>query len=132
MCQLTPNKHIRYYVQMIWFLVTTSYANDNLQRMKQYEEGIECLKKSLEEYKIHNLRIILIENNGLRKTFFDTLGEVFYTKNNSIETPNKGIKELKDILDCIQFYNIRDDDFIVKLTGRYKIQPKSPFMHLLK
>ena len=38
-------------------------------------------------------------------------------------------KELLDINACINKYNIRDNDFIVKMTGRYKLDVNSPFMN---
>lgn len=78
-------------------------------------------------------KIIFVENNGVRPTYLDDLGcDVFYTNNNSLPTKNKGRKELQDILDCIEAYSIADDEFIVKLTGRYIIDKQSPFMDALK
>ena len=62
-----------------------------------------------------NYKIIVVENNGKRDTFLDMLNcEVYYTENNFKQTGNKGVKELHDILDCIDKYNINDSDFIVK------------------
>lgn len=79
-----------------------------------------------------NTKVILVENNGKRKTFLDHFGvDVFYTENN-FSNMEKGAKELKDILDCIQHYNISDDDFIVKMTGRYILQSHSLFMNHLE
>lgn len=95
-------------------------------RLNEYVAGIQAildLAKSL-----NNTRIILIENNGPRKTFLDEFGcDVFYTDNNMLQTENKGVKELKDIHACIEHYKIKDDDFIIKLSGRYKVNPGSPF-----
>ena len=58
--------------------------------------------------------------------------EVYYTENNFIQTNNKGIKELQDILDCIDKYNINNTDFIVKMTGRYILDDNSEFMNIIK
>ena len=58
--------------------------------------------------------------------------DVYYTRNNFINTRNKGIKELQDIFDCIDKYDIRDDDFIIKLTGRYILDTDSEFMEHVK
>jgi hypothetical protein len=58
--------------------------------------------------------------------------EVYYTENNFLQTGNKGIKELQDILDCIDKYNINDTDFIVKMTGRYILNDNSEFMNVIK
>lgn len=58
--------------------------------------------------------------------------EVYYTENNFLQTKNKGLKELQDILDCIDKYNINDTDFIVKMTGRYILDDNSEFMNVIK
>lgn len=55
----------------------------------------------------------------MRKCLNNSECEVYYTMNNFLTTNNKGINELKDILDCIDKYNINDTDFIVKMTGIY-------------
>jgi hypothetical protein len=103
---------------MIYVILTTSLISFDYEiRKKQY---IYSINRILEITKNKNYKIIIIENNGKRTTFLDDFGvDVFYTNNNSINTKNKGIKELHDILDCIKYYNIHDDDMIVKLTGRY-------------
>jgi len=97
-------------------------------RIKEYAICIETILNISRH--IPNSKVILIENNGQRNTFLNLYKgcELFYTNNNTMNTKNKGIKELKDINDCIQYYNICDDDFIVKLSGRYKIMDASPFI----
>jgi hypothetical protein len=118
---------------MIYFIVTTSIYNNCEIRKLQYITGISKLKQSIEECKIENFKIIVVENNGARPTFLDTLNcEVFYTSNNYLGTNNKGRKELQDILDCIYHYNIKDTDFIVKITGRYILNNDSEFMNQVK
>jgi hypothetical protein len=120
---------------MIYFLVTTSIFNNCNIRKKQYKNCISKLKKTINKLNITNYKIIIIENNGLRKTYLDLLislnCEVFYTNNNILLT-DKGYKELQDILDCIEFYNIKDTDFIVKITGRYFLDYNSEFMMIIK
>jgi len=65
---------------------------------------------------------IIVENNGPRSTPLDTLGcEVFYTNNNSLCFRHKGGNELADIKDVLIHYDIKDEDLVVKLTGRYKM-----------
>jgi len=54
--------------------------------------------------------------------------DVLYTDNNSIETENKGHKELMDILDVIKKFKMNDDDFVIKVTGRYIIDNQSNFI----
>ena len=118
---------------MIYFIVTTSIYNDCSIRKKQYTDGINKLKEIITLLSIENYKIIIVENNGPRHTFLDTLGcEVYYTKNNLLKTKNKGHKELQDIFDCISNFNIDDDDFIVKITGRYILNSNSEFMNIIK
>ena len=93
---------------MLYFIVTTSIFNKCLIRKEQYINGINKLKKTIHELNILNYKIIIVENNGKRCTFLDMLDcEVYYTENNFLQTGNKGIKELRDILDCINKYNIK-------------------------
>ena len=118
---------------MIHFLITTSIYNDCLTRKDQYIKSINKLKELINKNEIENYKIIIIENNGLRKTFLDDFGcIVYYTNNNLLNTNNKGIKELTDIFDCIKDYNINDNDFIVKITGRYTLQDDNEFLNVIK
>ena len=118
---------------MIYFLVTTSLFNNCPIRESQYRNGIINLKHMIQKNQINNYKIIIIENNGERDTILNNLDcEVFYTRNNLLPTSNKGYKELQDVLECIKKYNILDNDFIVKMTGRYILDNKSSFMNIIK
>ena len=118
---------------MLYFIVTTSLFNECLIRKEQYINGINKLKKIIKDLNIENYKIIIVENNGKKNTFLNMLDcEVYYTENNFLQTNNKGIKELKDVLDCIDKYNINDDDFIVKMTGRYILNDNSEFMNVIR
>jgi len=118
---------------MIYFIVTTSLFNNCDIRLNQYINGINKLKEIIKKLSITNYKIIIVENNGLRNTFLNSLEcDVYYTNNNVLKNVNKGYKELQDILDCIEYYNINDDDFIVKLTGRYILHDNSEFMNIIK
>jgi len=118
---------------MIYFIVTTSVFDDCPIRKTQYINSISKLQKIINDLNIDNSKIIIVENNGQRDTFLNTLGcEVFYTSNNSIQTNNKGLKELQDVLDCIDKYDIAPTDFIVKITGRYILNEDSEFMKIVK
>lgn len=118
---------------MLYFIVTTCVFNECPIRKNQYITGINQLKKIIKNLNIENYKIIVVENNGNRYTFLNMLDcEVYYTKNNFLKTDNKGIKELQDILDCIDKYNINDADFIVKMTGRYILNDNSEFMNIIK
>lgn len=122
----------------IYFLVSTSIftENDIYQynlRKEYYINGINKLKHVIKIKNIEDYKIIIIENNGLRSTYLDSLEcEVYYTNNNFLQNQNKGYKELEDILNCIYHYNINDNDFIVKMTGRYVLDDNSEFMNIIK
>jgi hypothetical protein len=118
---------------MLYFIVTTSLFNECLIRKEQYINSINKLKQIIQDLNILNYKIIIVENNGKTDTFLNMLDcEVYYTKNNFLQTTNKGLKELHDILDCIDKYNINDTDFIVKMTGRYILNDNSEFMNIIK
>lgn len=127
---------------MIYFLVTCSLIDKHPTpwiikvpeeyRIQEYAIGIETILNISRH--IPDSKVILIENNGQRKTFLDLYKgcHLFYTNNNTMNTKNKGIKELKDVKDCIEHFKLKDDDFVVKLSGRYKIMDKSPFIERLR
>lgn len=115
---------------MIYFIVTTSLINTDFEKRKeQYINGITTLKSIVSNKIIKDYKIVIVENNGSRKTFLNDIhNEVFYTNNNFSSMLNKGNIELMDIKDVISNYNIQSDDFIVKLTGRYIIQNDRDFI----
>lgn len=118
---------------MIYYIVTTSLFKDCPIRQMQYINGINKLKQVISDLNIVDYKIIIIENNNKKYTFLDTLNCItFYTSNNFLETKNKGYKELQDIFDCINEFNINDTDFIVKITGRYILEDDSEFMGIIK
>lgn len=118
---------------MLYFIVTTSLFKECHIRKSQYINGINKLKQVINNLNIENYKIIIIENNNNKNTFLDTLNCItFYTNNNFLKTNNKGCKELQDILDCIDKFNINDTDFIVKMTGRYILEDDSEFMSIIK
>ena len=121
---------------MIYFIVTTCLFNECPTRKNQYIQGITQLINIINNLTIELYRIIIVENNGLRDTFLDTLCDdkccIFYTNNNFLQTSNKGYKELQDVKDCITHYGIEDSDFIVKMTGRYILQENREFMNSVK
>lgn len=110
---------------MIYLIITTCIVNkygivDNEHRKNRY---IECISTLLNLISGDlTIKPIIVENNGLQTSFLNYFGcDVFYTKNNYLNFPNKGVNELLDIKDVIKHYNIQDNDFIIKLTGRYKL-----------
>jgi hypothetical protein len=116
---------------MIYLIITTCiqnwYGPQNAERRK--EEYLSAITETL----IHlpsTIQPIIVENNGSRLTYLDEFqhnGElvpVLYTTNNKRYLSHKGMIELLDIKDVIQEYKIKDDDMIIKITGRYTV--KSP------
>ena len=114
---------------MIYFIVTTCLDDSSNIRKIQYVNGIDRLKKLAAKLAIPDYKIIIVENNGERYTILNMSScTVYYTNNNAMPVSNKGHKELQDIFDCIAHFGIDDDDFIVKMTGRYVLEYDSEFM----
>ena len=117
---------------MIYFIITTCLYRDLDIRMIQYTNGIKALISIVNKKVNNDYKIIIVENNGLRDTFLNEIHDcILYTKNNYLNTSNKGNKELMDIRDVIKEYNIQDNDMIVKITGRYIVQDNSDFFNYL-
>ena len=110
---------------MIYIIITTSIINkvgiqNNIHRQNRYIESINHLLQLINNDS--NIKPIIVENNGVRDTFLDYLKcDICYTDNNMIHYNHKGENELLDIKEVINLYNIKDDDIIIKLTGRYKL-----------
>ena len=115
---------------MLYLLITTCLIPRNFEeRKRRYMNGITTAIRRFSSL----AKIIILENNGKRSTFLDEFGvEVFYTNNNQLSTPNIGNKELADLRDCISHYKIQEEDFVVKLSGRYILQEQCEFLDALK
>lgn len=109
---------------MLYVIITTSINNkvgiqNKIHRQNRY---VECINALLQLINNSNIKAIIVENNGVRQTFLDNLNcDVCYTYNNRNNYNHKGENELLDIKHVINQYNIKDDDTIIKLTGRYKL-----------
>lgn len=107
------------------------------KRQLQYERGIGRLKMQAELADLPlPFEIVVVENNGLRKTFLDDLGvTVLYTDGNAVDQ-EKGLKELDDIMAAVKHYQMSDADLVVKMTGRYFLDDDrgglAPFMAILR
>lgn len=120
---------------MIYFIITTCLFNNDEIRNSQYVKGIQTLIDYIETVQLSDYKIIIVENNGQKNMVLEQFSSkctIIYTNNNKIQTYNKGLKELMDIFDCITLNHIQDEDFIVKITGRYIIQDNSEFIEQLK
>lgn len=107
------------------------------KRQLQYERGIGRLKMQAELADLPlPYQIVVVENNGPRKTFLDDLGvTVLYTEGNAVDH-EKGVKELDDILSAVDHFQMSDADLVVKMTGRYFLDDDhgglAPFMATLR
>lgn len=113
----------------IYMIITTSLIKEQYElRKQQYIAGINSVLKNIEN---KDITIIIVENNGQRKTFLDDFSfNVLYT-NSNLQNINKGNKELQDIQTAIKTYNIKDDDLIIKFTGRYLLNDNNKFINLV-
>ena len=117
---------------MIYLIITTSINNrhgsqNTNERKERYLYAINNTLKLLPEQIIP----IIVENNGKRETYLDNFYhgvkrvQVVYTENNKQPFKSKGVNELLDIKEVIEKCDIKDDDLIIKLTGRYRaLSPK--------
>jgi len=130
----------------VYIIITASlineaveYNRDYARRKNEYIQGITTL---LERCKGKPYKLVIVENNSLlykrtfiirsHGTFLEKFGiPVIYTTNNIYTTHNYGTKELLDIKHVITQCNIQDDDFIVKMTGRYILDKECPFFDVV-
>ncbi len=121
---------------MIYFLITTSILNKYLKdEQKKAERSNELRKerylssilKNIEILKnYHEIKIIIVENNGNGNSYLNVFQEKFnvsilYTNYNKHNFYHKGYAEMFDIKAVIKQFNIQDDDLIIKITGRYHL-----------
>jgi hypothetical protein len=113
---------------MIYWIVTTSLIPKNFELRKQ--QYIYAITKTIEAVKGHPIQIIIVENNNNTESFLDEFKEqgcwVYYTNTNELDC-NYGTREIIDIQKCIDHFQIGDDDYIIKQTGRYFLADNSPF-----
>jgi len=120
---------------MIYLIITTSInnkfgVNNFEQRQKTYIDSIKTILSLIENDLL--IKPIIVENNGLKNSYLDVLQcNIVYTNNNTLQFKHKGVNELLDIKEVIKQYNIKDDDIIIKLTGRYKLLDLN-FINLVK
>ena len=118
---------------MIYLIITTSINNRYgaqqavNERKDRYLYAINSTLQILPQ----EITPIIVENNGKRETYLDNfyhgvnMVQVVYTENNKQAFKSKGTNELLDIKEVINKCNIKDDDLVIKLTGRYRfLSPK--------
>lgn len=123
---------------MIYLLITASLNNmfwsDHPERREQ--EYRTAIAESLSHLPAE-IQPIIVENNGKRATFLDHFLHkgrhvpVIYTDNNASKE-SKGVKELLDLQSVIRQRGIQPMDFVIKLTGRYRVTSSSFFERVMK
>lgn len=121
---------------MIHLLISTCVMAGDRDRKNTY---LHRISHAFNEFRkvVPDIRVVVLNNCGEQNADYLLLLEdddlqLFHTVNQFIPTLNKGWKELKDVKEYIDYYNVPDDDFIIKLTGRYLIEETSPFLKALK
>jgi hypothetical protein len=125
----------------IWIIITASLIS--LRYKERRNEYIAGIRSILSKFSDRNkYRIVIVENTSkltnesafFNATFLNKFGvPVLYTKNNRLitRTANYGIIEMIDINACIDHFKIQDEDFIVKITGRYVVDTNSEFFDVV-
>jgi hypothetical protein len=109
---------------MIYLIITSSIIDKNQHTRKDDEfrknTYLNSIKQTLSLLP-KSITPILVENNGKRETYLDNVGvPIFYTDNNNNPLYyHKALNEMADIHTVIEKYNIKDEDMIIKITGRY-------------
>lgn len=118
----------------IYFLLTAA-LNKSPKRCRQYARSIQILLNETKHMLTQkSYKIVYVEGNGRRKTCLenDWGVEVLYTNNSRVKTGgNYGTNELLDVTDAISYFDMKDTDFLVKMTGRYYLDQNSPFLFTL-
>ena len=114
--------------------LTTSRFTMNVNREKEYVSAItETLTHLPSE-----IQPIIVENNGFRPTCLDHFTHggkpipVLYTDHNRQIFKSKGVNELLDLHEVIDQIAIRATDWIIKLTGRYRVTSPSFFEKVIQ
>jgi hypothetical protein len=124
--------------RMIYLILTASLITNrftmNTNREKEYVSAItETLTHLPSE-----IQPIRVENNGSRPTCLDHFTHggkpvpVLYTEHNRHSFKSKGVNELLDLHAAIDQLSIQATDWIIKLTGRYRMTSSSFFDQLIQ
>ena len=113
---------------MIYIIITACIHNrfglvDAERRKNRY---LTAIADTLQHIPSH-MTPIIVENNGQRQTYLDHFQHagkpvlVVYTNNNELHYANKATIEMIDIKETIRRCNMKENDMIIKLTGRYRL-----------
>ena len=123
---------------MIYLILTASlHTNRFTVNSKREGEYISAITQTLSHLPVA-IQPIIVENNGQRSTCLDQFTHhgkrvpVVYTDHNHLSFKSKGINELLDLHAVIDQLDIRADDMIIKLTGRYPATSSAFFDVVIK
>jgi len=114
---------------MIYLILTASltapseWSANGARREQEYRDAISHTLGHLPD----GIQPILVENNGLRTTWLNqilhrgTPVPVVYTSHQALPV-HKAVKEMLDVRAAIQEHGIREEDWVIKLTGRYSLR----------
>lgn len=97
-------------------LYTTALINNYYEERKK--EYLMSYNKLLEKFNNNDIYIIECVSNE-KNTYLNQLNNVFYTNTHDNNLKNKGVKEVLGLKKFIENNYIDDNEFIIKLTGRY-------------
>jgi hypothetical protein len=118
---------------MIYLIITSTIHNVNglYNPPHRKERYLHCISRALQLLP-PNIKPIIVENSEVSSSYLDGFENcpVLYTHSINMFNPNvkyKGNNELHDVKEAIKYYNIQDDDIVIKLTGRYELLNDSFF-----
>lgn len=116
--KLSHNVHIVYSAALL--------EKDQISRKKEYIHSLSILKK------IGYIPFIVESCSSNSFSFLNEWSNhVFYSSSNNPTIKNKGVNEGKSLLLGLNNFNFKDNDLIIKLTGRYFFE-KDTFIQLVE
>lgn len=122
---------------MIYLIITASLQNNVV--FSVLENRVERYRNAIRETLCHipeGIEPILVENTsgGTWNEEWWCHGRkvpIVFTENGKAQMRNKGVNEWLDIQQVIREWGMKDEDIIVKLTGRYRLL-SSPFLETIQ
>jgi len=118
--------HILFKCSMIYLFMTATISPaqeswgpvDAAQRQSRYERCVAVTLHAIKDFDI--IPVVVVNDRDITASFFDNFDcRVVYARNNLTDTLHKGKCELEAIHYAIDHLKLKDDDMIIKQTGRY-------------
>jgi|LauGreDrversion4_2_1035121.scaffolds.fasta_scaffold22906_2 hypothetical protein len=106
---------------MLYLILTASLSNHiassaSEDREARYQYAIRETLRHVPE----GVQVIMVENTSRGQWSLKEV-ETIHTDHGHLRMRNKGVNECLDVLEVIQRKGMRDEDIVVKLTGRYRL-----------